>query len=84
MVQHGNMSAVCLAPFQSEYVWVCVPRRKCQLGVWWHSEMGQLRLATPRHSRGRVGWKCDLYSTFYSTWKASESIVCILTTQDVF
>lgn len=24
-VQYGNMSEVCLAPFQSEFVWVCVP-----------------------------------------------------------
>lgn len=45
--------------------------------------MGQLRLAMLRHSRGTVGGKCDLYSTFYSTCKAFESIVCLLTTQDV-
>lgn len=45
--------------------------------------MGQLRLAMLRHSKGRVGGKCDLYSTFYSTYKASESIVCTLAEQDV-
>lgn len=46
--------------------------------------MGQLRLAMLRHSRGTVGGKRDLHSIFYSTYKAFESIVCILTTQDVF
>lgn len=33
--------------------------------------------------KGRVGGKCDLYSTFYSTFEASESTVCVLTEQDV-
>lgn len=69
MAQYGNMSAVCLAPFQSEFVWVCVcvcPWRKCQLCVWWHSEMGQLRLAMLRHSRGTVGGKRDLHSTAHA------------------
>lgn len=81
-VQYGNMTEVCLAPLQSESVWVCVPGGSAN-SVFGGIQMGQLRLAMLRHSKGRVGGKCDLYSTFYSSYKASDSIACMLTEQDV-